>query len=422
MADIFISYRRNDAGWAGTWIADQLEQDYDVFFDRNDIDYGDRFPATIAQALQQCRVCLAVIGPEWDSTENLKRLSQDKDWVRQEIQTVLDRPGVRTVPVLLDRDNLPPEETIPEKLRGLLLSEALPFSNKKRDSDLDLLKKKLDVWLTGGSYQAAARRPLPPVVPQLCNRVAQVDRLVELFSEDPPAARTPVIILHGHRWEEHLGFIDRLRHRQLMADLLGLRGQDVGISVTALQWNVESAAEGRYEKVLRAAVKRDLLGSPAARDPEIAVYFRTIPQPQVLLIQATWSDYRKCGEGLIEGLAAAWRKLFEEADGQGGLRRLEPPFPVVLWINISYEDMTQEVPFEKLLDESARKFVSVLPRLPPVAEGDIQAWVGMEEVRKFVHGREGRLLALIEDPALCCGEGRIHMRSFVEKTREILAD
>jgi hypothetical protein len=52
MADIFISYRRNDAGWAATWIADQLEQDYDVFFDRNDIDYGERFPATIAQALQ----------------------------------------------------------------------------------------------------------------------------------------------------------------------------------------------------------------------------------------------------------------------------------------------------------------------------------------------------------------------------------
>jgi hypothetical protein len=231
-----------------------------------------------------------------------------------------------------------------------------------------------------------------------------------------------VIILHGHRWEEHLGFIDRLRHRRLMADLLGLRGRDVGISVTALQWNVESAAAGRYEKVLRAAVKRDLLGSPAARDPEMAVYFRTIPQPQVLLIQITWSDYRKCGEGLLDGFITAWRKLFEEADGQGGLRQIEPPFPVILWINISYEDMTQEVPFEKLLDESAREFVSVLPRLPPVAEGDIQAWVGMEEVRKFVHGREGRLLALIEDPALCCGAARIHMRRFVEKTREILAD
>ncbi len=421
MADIFISYRRNDAGWAATWIADQLEQDYDVFFDRNDIDYGDRFPAAIAQALQQCRVCLAVIGPEWDSAENLKRLNEDQDWVRQEIQTVLDRQGVRTVPVLLDRDGLPPEATFPEKLRGLLLSEALPFSNKKRDSDLELLKKKLDVWLTGGSYQAAARRPLPPVMPQLCNRVPQVDRLVELFSEDL-ATRTPVIILHGHRWEEHLGFIDRLAHRRLMADLLGLRGQDVGISVAALQWNVESAAEGRYEKVLRAAVKRGLLGSPAARDPEMAAYFRTIPQPQVLLIQITWSDYRTCGEGLLEGFAAAWRKLFEEADGQGGRRQLEPPYPVILWINISYEDMTQEVPFEKLLDESARKFVSVLPRLPPVAEGDIQAWVGMEEVRKFVHGREGRLLALIEDPALCCGAARIHMRRFVEKTREILAD
>ncbi len=421
MADIFISYRRNDAAWAATWIADQLEPDYDVFFDRNDIDYGDRFPATIAQALQQCRVCLAVIGPEWDSAGNLKRLNDPRDWVRQEIQTVLERPGVRTVPVLLGRDQLPPEEGIPAKLRGLLLSEALPFSNKKRDSDLELLKKKLDVWLTGGAYPTAARRPLPPVMPQLCNRVPQVDRLVELFSEDL-ATRTPVIILHGHRWEEHLGFIDRLTHRRLMADLLGLRGQDVGISVTALQWNVENAAAGRYDKVLRAAVKRGVLGSPAARDPEMAVYFRTLPQPQVLLIQITWSDYRTCGEGLLRGLAAAWHTLFEEADGQGGLRRLEPAFPAILWINVSYEDMTQEVPFETLIDESARRFVSVLPRLPPVAEGDIQAWVGMEEVRKFVHGREGRLLALIEDPAICCGAARIHMRRFVEKTREILAD
>jgi hypothetical protein len=421
MADIFISYRRKDSGWATTWIADQLAQQYDVFFDRDDIDYGDQFPAAISRALKECRVFLAIIGPEWDSADNLKRLQEDKDWVRQEIQTALDRKGVRTVPVLLDREKLPLEDAVPEKLRSLLLSEAMPFSNKKRDSDLELLKKKLDMWLAGGAYQASARRTLPPVVPQLCNRVVQEEKLIELFTDNREITKTPVIILHGHRWEEHLGFIDRLRHRHLMVEVLGLHGQDVGMSVTALQWNVDRAAEGQYDKVLRAAVKRHVLQSPVARDEEVSIYFRTIPQPQVLLIQVTWSDYRKCGERLIEGLIAAWRKLFEETDDRGSMVRLEPPFPVILWINISYEDMVQEISFEKLLDERVQKFVSVLPKLPPVMEGDIQAWVGMEEVRRFVHGHEGHVLALIEKPDLCCGEGKMHMRCFVEKAREILA-
>jgi hypothetical protein len=421
MADIFISYRRKDSGWATTWIADQLERQYDVFFDRNDIDYGDQFPAAISRALKECRVFLAIIGPEWDSADNLKRLQEDEDWVRQEIQTALDRKGVRTVPVLLDREKLPLEDAVPEKLRSLLLSEAMPFSNKKRDSDLELLKKKLDLWLVGGAYQAVDRRPLPSVVPQLCNRVAQEEKLIELFSDNRPITKTPVIILHGHRWEEHLGFIDRLCHRHLLVEVLGLHGQDVGISVTTLQWNVERAAEGQYEKVLRTAIKRNVLQFPTAKDQEMQVYFRTIPQPQVLLLQVTWSDYRKCGEHLIEGFITAWPKLFEETDEKGGMGRFEPPFPVVLWINISYEDMTQEVSFERLLDERVPRWVSVLPKLSPVMEGDIQTWVGLDEVRRFVHGNEGRMLSLIENPELCCDKGKMHMRCFVEKAREILA-
>jgi hypothetical protein len=160
---------------------------------------------------------------------------------------------------------------------------------------------------------------------------------------------------------------------------------------------------------------------PTAKDNEMQVYFRTIPQPQVLLLQVTWSDYRRCGEHLIEGFITAWPKLFEETDEKGGMGRFEPPFPVVLWINISYEDMTQEVSFERLLDERVLRWVSVFPKLSPVMEGDIQTWVGLDEVRRFVHGNEGRMLALIENPELCCDKGKMHMRCFVEKAREILA-
>ena len=88
MADIFISYRRGETDkWVARWLNDRLADSFDVFFDgqRESIDLGASFPDEIDEALAQCRVVFAVIGPDWLDPKNLARLKDEDDWVRREL-------------------------------------------------------------------------------------------------------------------------------------------------------------------------------------------------------------------------------------------------------------------------------------------------------------------------------------------------
>jgi hypothetical protein len=75
-----------------------------VFIDvhRSSIDLGAAFPAAIEEALPECRVLLAVIGPDWLSEETLRRLRREEDWVRQELRMALARPTLRVIPLLIE--------------------------------------------------------------------------------------------------------------------------------------------------------------------------------------------------------------------------------------------------------------------------------------------------------------------------------
>jgi len=419
MAAIFISYRRADAGWAA-WLADALEQQYDIFFDTNTIEYGDNFPDRITEALKEFQIFLAVIGPKWIEKKHLKRLADPKDWVRQEIKAGLDRSHVRLVPVLVGGATPPAEDKLPEELRPLTQQNAISISHEKRKSDLKLLTSKLDGWLSGSAYSASTRNPIPPVLPYLCNRTAQEDDLVEVFTDEQSATKTPIVILHGHKWEEHIGFIERLRYQHILEDLLGVREQDVGVAVNTLQWNVDRAAEGKYEKVLFAAVKRNVLEVLTASDQEVQAHFQAIRQPHVLMLQITWSDYQRCGDHLLKGFILSWRNLFQIKRENAQPLQIDPPHAVVLWINVSYDDPAQTLPFDNILKETGQQTYNTLSKLKPLSEGDIQAWVSVDDVKRHVAGFEGRVLSLIEDERRCIEKGKIRMRSFVEAVQEIL--
>src|SRR5687767_13876133 len=110
MPDIFISYRHGTTdSWAAVSIATLLEQHFPVFFDanRSSLDLGDAFPPAIDEALHECRVVFVIIGPDWRSDDSLDRLRRDTDWVRRELRTVLGRPNVRVVPLLIEPATLP---------------------------------------------------------------------------------------------------------------------------------------------------------------------------------------------------------------------------------------------------------------------------------------------------------------------------
>ena len=62
-----------------------------VFFDTSTIQSGDKIPAEINRAIEECEVFIPIIGPKWDSVadENGCRLTRARDWVRREVATVL---------------------------------------------------------------------------------------------------------------------------------------------------------------------------------------------------------------------------------------------------------------------------------------------------------------------------------------------
>lgn len=97
--DVFISYRRHDSLQEARRLANALEKEPRlkgrVFFDQHRIEGGDNFKDRIQGALNQCKVMVVVIGPDWKKTSDGKEPFHADDWVRQEVEFALKRDGFK---------------------------------------------------------------------------------------------------------------------------------------------------------------------------------------------------------------------------------------------------------------------------------------------------------------------------------------
>jgi hypothetical protein len=406
MTDVFISYRRDDGGWAGR-LFDDVGERYDTFFDtdRRSLDYGDAFPAQTMQALDESRVCLAVIGPEWIEPHNLERLADARDWVRRELDAALGAtPRIRTVPVLVGGAQLPPSASLPASLRALVdARNAATITHERWSSDVGELVAALGRWLSGGLPPLPARRDASPVRPYLClcDRVEQQDKMIDDVQEGAGAKRAHVCVVHGHKWELHTSFLDRVRALRVLEDVLDAR--ESGIACVALQWNRGKAKAGRYADVLRRALKGDAMQRPGASDAQLADYLRTLAQPLVAVLQVTWDDY-VASPGIVRGMRDAWHELLAEGAGEAK--------PAWLWINVTYDDDSQALAEDEL--------AGALPRLAPLTAGQIADWLALDRVKPAVAGYEGRVLALADDERYRAPQGRLRMQSFVDEVLRIV--
>lgn len=407
MGDIFISYRRADAGWAGR-LARTLDERFDVFFDTEDIEAGDDFPTELQAALDACRVCCVVIGPEWVKPHQLARLAGERDWVRHELLTVLARQRVRVVPLLLGGAQLPDDAALPEPLRPLLRRNAFTLTHEKWDSDCQALIRQLERWLSGQAQERGAREVLPPVLPYLCDRVPQEEGLAEKM--ETLGHRHPVFVLPGHMWESHDGFLERLKYRGYLDQLFGSR--EVGVALCHLEWNRDKARAGQYADLLRRAIARSALQRLLVPDEPWRAFLKDPGQPMLLIMQITAEDLRDCGEGLLKGLVGAWHDLFS---ARGEVPATQPAQPLVLWINLA------DAVVDGDRQRAAGGLEGLLPALEPIGRGHIKDWLGLDEVRPYTVGRESRLLALPDDVSCCYEPGKVHMLRFAEAVQDILA-
>lgn len=133
-SSIFVSYRRDESKWAAGRLRDQLIAAFGrsrIFTDVDNIGPGQDFTKVLSAAVDNCRILLAIIGPEWVNAVDEaghRRLEDPHDWVRFEIETALSRPEVLVIPILTDNAPMPEASDLPGELAQLCLRQAYRIS------------------------------------------------------------------------------------------------------------------------------------------------------------------------------------------------------------------------------------------------------------------------------------------------------
>ena len=143
MTNVFISYRRDDAGDTAGRIADRLRalpQVDDVFLDVESISYGEDFIDKINHVISECEYCLLLMGPRWDGPRDgqLSRIMEDDDFVRMEARAVLTS-NIKVIPILLRDAPMPSAENLPSELAELTRRNAFPLRTSFFAQDIEIL-------------------------------------------------------------------------------------------------------------------------------------------------------------------------------------------------------------------------------------------------------------------------------------------
>jgi hypothetical protein len=401
-ADVFISYRRGrEDRWAAGRLHDTLRRDFATYLDtsRESNDLGDDFDKGIEAALKSCRVVFAVIGPHWTSADGLRRLNEPKDWVRRELAVALSSKDVRVVPLFVEKVTPPDPSMLPEELRSLDDWEA---------EVAQLVSRLSTKWLAVRQRPDSAAPSVPPMLPYLCDRSEQEDHLVDLVQM---GAMPVACVVHGHRQEAHDEFLERLRHQNALDDLFNAR--DEGIATRAIQLGRERMRDGRHRDALLSALKAALLKRRTASDSELRAHLMTLSQPLVAVVQLTSADLETISGNPIENLVQAWSGLLRGEAAASAAEADSLPFPALLWINVTYDDDGGHL--------ALASHVPALPRLQPIERVHVSEWLGLDEVKPLVASKKREIEDLTEQPQYCCGPGRIHMRTFADAVKDILA-
>lgn len=162
---IFISYRREDTSGESGRLKDKLEQVFgqeNIFYDVETLEAGLNFDQSIAKALSESKVLLAMIGPHWLKVTDSKgtlRLQKSDDWVRKEISEALKR-NLRVIPVLVNGAEMPDQGELPDDLSELSLKHAQELSSSRWNYDVGELSKVLEKII------AKKPEPKPQVQPR----------------------------------------------------------------------------------------------------------------------------------------------------------------------------------------------------------------------------------------------------------------
>lgn len=146
MSRIFINYRRLDTeGYVGRLYDHLLKQfkPHDIFMDVQNIEPGADFVQVLEDAVSECDICLAMIGPHWGTLKNAngeRRLDEWNDYVRIELESALKQNKV-VIPVLVGGAKMPNPNILPESIQSLSRRNAVSLSHNRFAQDVEELVK-----------------------------------------------------------------------------------------------------------------------------------------------------------------------------------------------------------------------------------------------------------------------------------------
>jgi tetratricopeptide (TPR) repeat protein len=151
---IFISYRRDDAGYVTGHINDRLRKEFGdefIFTDVDRIDLGVDFRASLDLMVSECQILLAVVGTAWltvKDRDGQPRLQDPTDFVRIEIESALQR-DIPVIPLLVSGARMPSKDDLPKTLKDFAFrngTKIRPAPDFHTDIDrlIGSLKRHLD--------------------------------------------------------------------------------------------------------------------------------------------------------------------------------------------------------------------------------------------------------------------------------------
>jgi hypothetical protein len=112
---IMLSYRRADSAAIAGRIFDRFVRHFGadgVFMDIDNIPFGIDFRERIKAELGSSDVIVVIMGLRWLSDGGLRRIDNENDLVRIEVETALHR-RIPVIPVLVDGATMPPPKSCP---------------------------------------------------------------------------------------------------------------------------------------------------------------------------------------------------------------------------------------------------------------------------------------------------------------------
>jgi hypothetical protein len=398
MSDVFLSYRRADIN-AANGLHRELSE-FAPFIDRN-IRGGKNYPQEIREALDEARVVVALIGKGWMSWWNRWRLRRPGDWVHFELARSLQRgDGVTVIPVLIDDVEMPGAPGLPQALEQLCFRQKVELRADMWSDDVSRLVQLIREVLAG---RRAVGPTLAPDAPYLCDRTAQMTHLATL-TEAAKQTRSMAVLVHGHQFEGHSEFLQRLRSESVLKRLFGSSSK--GIEIYPLEWEPDGSSAQTPAQTLKGALEAALLDPENEPDKTLDRVMTSFGRPAVFSLSLTWSELQRAGVQLLTELERAW-------SGMVAALPAEPSDPLLLWINLRYADVA---------DDIGAPGIAQVDRLNAIELGDIQRWLDRADVSVFMTADlKLKLLGLVDETsAYCLKPGQIHMMKFAKAVDDIV--